>query len=234
MIATCKSRYSDSVEPLVVPKPNGQVAVYCFDGSGAWGNGNEAAAWFREWVALRSGESDEISPSAINGLLRAGIRVIPSSVTDCEYHWAFSLSVVICSPQEVYVGGSGSFAVVALRGLEMERLRAPMRLVDELVARGEISPDQAKTHRFRRVICRHAVGVGAFGMNDEVDLAWSQPSKWADGDRIVIGDAALPKYLEKVDFELQTSIASEIRDAVEAYGGSSAPTAVIGFPETSG
>ena len=229
LIAACPNRFNNGVAPIVFPRDGEQAALFAFDGSGSWGSGAETTAWFREWIAATVRDSDDLTPEAVNETLVAAIRELPSDLTDCDFGWTFSLAVILCRQDTVHVAASGSFAAIALNSRGIERLVVPTRLVDELVAHGTISAEEAETHRYRRIICSPC-----FGADNLPRLIWSQPISWAPGDRIALGDAALPRFLETRDFRLDPNNPIQLRDAVERYGGSSTSTAIVGFPACSG
>lgn len=223
-ISVCRNRYSNGVEPLVVETQTGCV-VYAFDGSGSWGTGGEAAAWFREWIATKSRISPQ-SVDAVTDLLSAAIRELPPEIVDCDgFGWAFSLAVIICRDGTVQVGSSGSVAALAVRSESIDRLFAPSRLVDELVKCGTISADEVENHKYRSVISSRF-----FGADDSPELQWCQPIPLCDGDRIVVGHAATPRFLETHAFRFTS--ATELRDAIENYGGSSTATVIVSRDST--
>ena len=218
MILVCANRFASGVEPLVVNRA-GVCIVYAFDGSGSWGAGAEAAAWFRNWIAKES-DGASTSPETIMELLAAGIRALPSEITGCDFHWEFSLAVAICRTDTVQVGASGSIAALAIRSKGFDRLFVPKRLVDELVTHGTILPAEGKNHQYRRIFCGPFIGA-----DNNPELHWCAPISLFDGDRLVLADAALPHLLEKYDFTFGNAV--ELRDAIEKYGVSTTPTVIL-------
>jgi len=225
LISLCSSRFPTGVEPLVVQFPSGCI-VYALDGSGSWGTGAEASAWFRNWIAEESDDSIT-SPQKVTELLAAGIRAIPHEITECDFHWAFSVAVAICQSKCVQVGASGSIAAIGIRLNGFERLFVPNMLVDELISRGSISRNDAHFQKYRRICCGPF-----FGFDNNHELNWSAPFQLCDGDRVVLGDAVLPDFLDNRKFTFTTAV--ETRDAIENYGGSSTPTVIVDHPVTGG
>jgi hypothetical protein len=225
LISVSANRFSGAVEPLVVNTRHGQV-VYALDGSGSWGTGVEAAAWFREWIASNS-KVFEPSPQSVTEALVTAIQSLPDDITDCEFHWSFSLAVAICGSDTVQIGSSGSLAAIALCPNELKHLFVPTRLIEELVSHGTISADEAQSHKYARII-----SSPFFGADNGAELQWSDPIPWCDDDRVVLGDAALPRFLEAHEFTFRTAI--ELRDAIEGFGGSSTSTVIVHPCPTSG
>lgn len=229
MIAACSHRFPAAVDPLVIRKPNGQVIAFVMDGCGSWGAGDEAAAWFREWIAERECDSDEATPETITASLHSAIKALPTAIRDCDFHWSFSLTVAICRIDSIVIGGAGSVAAVAIRPSGIDRLFVPVRLVDELLARGTISRDEVKNHKYGKVICSPF-----FGVDDKPELNWSSEVFCAPGDRVILADVAVFSLLEADASFADTTDPVTLRDAIESYGGSSSGTAILQFPINSG
>jgi len=217
VITACSNRYPNGVEPLVYSKPSGPEALFLFDGSGSWGSGAEAAAWFREQIAGKFRNPDEISPNSVNQTLTDLIPTLPKQIA--EEDWSFSLAVVIIERTAIHVGALGSISVLALRGNSLMRLYSPVRLVDELVSSGRITVAEAETHQFRRMISSTFFGAEGACLN------WSEASLL--DDKIILGDAALPRFLELQAVPFNFDDVNELRDDVERYGGTSSPTGII-------
>jgi len=221
LISTCPNRFAQGVDALVI-KTGGGYLVYVLDGTGSWGAGVEAAAWFRWWISSES-SSSVYSPAAVMKLLAAGLRVLPRDLSDDGFHWSFSLAVAICGSNSIQIGASGSIAAVAMSAAGIDRLFAPRRLVDDLVTQGTIALDEAETHKYRRIICGPF-----FGQDNTAELEWSREVAWSDCNRVVLGDAALPRFLDTHEFVFETAI--QLRDAVELFGGASMPTVILTPP----
>lgn len=222
MISACPNRYTDCVEPLVYSRSDGQEALFLFEGSGSWGAGAKAAAWFREHIADRHEASTVFTPDSITETLTYLIHRLPKQFSEDDFGWQFSLAVAIVGHNKVYVSAAGSFSAVVThaRTNTVEHLVKPIRLVDELVLRGNIPASEAKTHPLRHIVCGPF-----FGMERVVPLIWTEHSLLRSGDRIVLGDPALPSFFDTVPFDpLEVKM---LRDEIERFGGRSSPTAIV-------
>lgn len=222
MIFSCSSRFPGAIEPLVYSQPDGSESVFLFDGNGSWGSGVEAAGWFREQLADLIHEPDGITPTSIEGTLNELLEILPEHFVNDAFGWQFSLAIVVVEQSTVHVAATGSFAALALCGNVVQRLVAPMRLVEGLVSKGIISKAKAETnHRYRRLITAHQFGTNG------AQLKWCGPTIMESGDRIVLGDAELPHLLESQKIAFDTLDVIQLRDEIEKCGGCSSPTALI-------
>ena len=225
MIVACPSRYVGSAEPLILQNQHGQTILFISDGSGSWGNGVEAAAWFREWFALNQ-NAERVTPATVTSTLQAGIRELPQSISNDAYGWSFSIVIVIIDENMIQVGCCGGLAVTAVSDESVCPLFMPARLIDELVARGDVLESEAEKYKFSRLI-----GGPFFGpdcLNGVEELHWVAPIVRSSYALVAVGDPALPRYLDtfsRHDLLLTDPIA--LRDAVEVFGKGSAPTAII-------
>lgn len=222
MIAACASRYTGAAEPLIVGTRHGQLILYMMDGTGSWGSGVEAASWFRDWLADTHMDDLRASPTTVSETLRAGIRQLPPAIRDDDYHWSFSIVAVIADDDTIQLGACGGFAAAAVSGTHIAHLLTPARLIDKLVAEGHVPESEAEGHKYAHVLCGPF-----FGVDDHDKLTWLPPVAKAAQSLILIGESGLHRYLAaQRDHNLHIDPVA-LRDAVEAFSGRSAPTAVI-------
>ncbi len=192
------------------------------DGTGSWGMGVEAASWFRDWLAATHKHDQQASPTTVTEALRAGIKQLPSAIRDDEDHWSFSIVTVIADAETIQLGACGGFAAAAVSGTHIAHLLTPVRLIDELVAKGHVPESEAEAHKYAHVLCGPF-----FGVDDHDRLTWLPPVSKAAQSLVLIGESGLHRYLAaQCDQNWHTDPVA-LRDAVEAFSGRSAPTAVI-------
>jgi hypothetical protein len=195
------------------------------DGSGSWGSGVEAAAWFRDWLAERHHDAELVTPETVAATLRAGIRELPPAISNDLYHWSFSVIAVIADEFMIQLGACGGLAAVAVSGLRVEPLITPTRAIDELIAQGHVTPVDAERHKFANLL-----SGPFFGVDGSDQMRWISPVAKADYSLIAIGESSMPRYLSTRG---QTQFPSDpivLRDSVEAFSGRCAPTAIITLP----
>lgn len=221
MIVACRNSYAHGAEPLLFDTPL-QSVLYMTDGSGSWGAGVEAAAWFREWLAETHDDDNLVTSTSINAALRRGIECLPARIAGCDDGWSLSIVAAIVENHEIQLGVSGGFAAVAVSPSHIHRLFTPRRLVDELVAQGVVTELEAATHRYARVLCGPF-----FGDSENGDLTWLAPITIGSESRIMIGESGLQRYLEANQAQKRQCDPVELRDVVEEFSGHSSPTAII-------
>ena len=189
------------------------------DGSGSWGTGVEAACWFRDWLATNCNAE---SRQDITENLRLAIQQLPSTITDDAFHWSFCIVAAIVTKDAVEIGACGRFTAVAHKNSNLQPLLTPTRLIDELVAQGHVSESDAEDHKYANVLCGPF-----FGVDDQTDLIWIQPQRLAPDSQVLNGGTALGRYLASCDALVSFTDPQSLHDAVEAFSGRSAPTAII-------
>lgn len=226
MIAACTSRFAASAEPVVWRgATEGDRCVALFDGSGSWGTGVAAARWFREGFTSWIARETQVSPASITARLAAMCGEVPAELAQDapEWGWAFAVCVVLVRGGLAYVAATGGFAAVVVREGERE-VRAvvtPRRLVDEFVATGAMRAEEAAAHPHARVLL-----VPLFGEKN-TELVWNDAVPLRKGERLVVGDASLPRSAGLLRDDLVGRDVVALRDALEAHGGRSSPTAVL-------
>lgn len=195
------------------------------DGSGSWGTGVEAAAWFRHWLANSLKGGDTITTTTITEILQAGIERLPLHIKNDDFHWTFSVVAMIADKATIQLGTCGGFAVSTLSPSQVVSLFAPIRLIDQLVQQGVVREAEAESHKWGRIICGPFFGVG-----NQDDLIWIHPIATARQTQILIGESGLHRYLQAQPCPKWQTDPLALRDAVEKFSGRSAPTAILSIP----
>lgn len=222
MIAACPSCYFGAADPLIIQTATGQTVLYMVDGSGSWGLGVEAAAWFRDWLALAHDSGKAVGRLSVTAALQLGMERMPAEFVDDDFGCVFSIVAAIVDDHIIQLGACGGFASVAVSQSKIQRLITPVRLIDELVVRGLVPESEAEWDKRADILC------GPFlALDGQNDLIWLDPVPNTRGTQILIGAPGLPRYLEsKHLYEWQTDPV-KLRDAVELFSRRSAPTAII-------
>lgn len=129
---------------------------------------------------------------------------------------------------EAVVAHAGDSRLYLLRAGRLHMLTADHSLVAERVARGELTPEQARLHPSRHVITR-AVGVQPFVEPDIAALRVRAGDVFAlcsDGISSQIPDADIERCLESGRFDLSRA-ASELVDIANARGGEDNATVIV-------
>jgi hypothetical protein len=137
-----------------------------------------------------------------------------------EWDWSFSAAAALIIGSQLHTASMGRHAIVVVGSRGTTILATPARLIDDLVAAGHVAAADAERHELSSVL------KGPFLGETCVELAWTSPIDVADGDCVVVGDAALPRLLEFHRLDVPAD-AVKLRDAVEECGGRSSSTAII-------
>jgi hypothetical protein len=220
VIAACASRFDRDCPPLVWPAPAAHVGLVLLDGVESWGSGAEAAAWTREYLARRFEQGPPTSPEELSEALRRAIGAMPASISGDPWGWSFSAAAVLVRGAQLHAASMGRHAIIVVGSRGTTILATPPRVIDDLVAAGHVAAADAERHELSGVLKGPLLG------ETWIDLAWSPAIDVADGDLVIVGDAALPRLLRFHRLDVSTD-AVRVRDAVEQYAGRSASTAII-------
>ncbi len=220
MIAACASRFDRDCPPLTWQITAGHGGFLLLDGVSSWGSGAEAAAWTRVRLAHVFELRPPTSPHALADELMSTLRNLPDSITADDWGWSFSVAAAVIYGGTIQVASLGRHAIIALKQGQSITLAAPIRLVDDLVALGRVSPADAERHPLNRIM------KGPFLGDAGATLDWNPPVALDGFDAVVAGDAALPRLLALRNMTL-CSDPVQVRDAVENCGGRSSSTAII-------
>jgi protein phosphatase len=163
----------DSVAPRDMGMETGPFVVGVADGMGGHRHGEVASAIALE-TALEAGGD-------VTSRVRAANRaVVEAGIEDPEMQgMGTTLTLAAFDGDAVEVGHVGDSRAYLLRDGRLEQLTTDHSLVAEMVARGDITADEAAVHPYRSVITR------AIGLQAEVDVDRSSHRIEA-GDRVLL------------------------------------------------
>lgn len=222
MITACSSRFERDCPPLMWCASAAHAGVVLLDGVASWGSGAEAAAWTRERLAREFADAPPAGPRELSDALAVAIAAMPHSIASDDWGWSFSAAALLIADGRLHAATLGRHAIVMVRSRGTIVLATPARLVDDLVASGQIAAADAERHELSGILKGPFLGEAC------ADLPWAAPIAVDEGDRVLVGDAALPRLLELHGLELRTD-PIQLRDAVEHGGGRSSSTAIIAF-----
>lgn len=174
-------------------------AIVC-DGMGGANGGNVASTTAVEFITGQIERLyDESLPDAkladimTDIVLRANKEVFELSKTDASLSgMGTTIEFVIVKNGKVHVVHAGDSRTYAIRGGKIIQLTTDHSLVQEMVARGEITEEQARIHPNRNYITR-ALGVSAELYVDYVEADFSF------GDVVLICTDGLTNYIDKTE-----------------------------------
>lgn len=156
------------------------------DGAGSWGTGREAADLSRSILGALWAHNTEWSTSQIMQDINGAAARTPDSLREAEFGWSFSVTALLCSDGVVESVAAGFYRVDVLGPRPTKTLFRPSMLVDDLLAKGSLTPDTAETFPHRN-IC-----LGPFvGDNGKVSLAIAVHTL-SPTDTILVTHAARP------------------------------------------
>ena len=143
-----------------------QSLAAIIDGAGSWGTGHEAADLSRSILgALWAHETGWSTAQIVQDVTDAAART-PDSLRDAEFGWSFSVTVLLCSDGVVESVAAGLYRVDVRGPGPTKTLFRPLMVIDDLLAKGALTPDNAETFRHQDVC------LGPFvGDNGKVSLA---------------------------------------------------------------
>lgn len=155
------------------------------DGAGFWGRGPEAA--ISVGIALRTKWQARVpSPDEVLSDLRDALEALPTDIRDDEGGHDFCFAAVLLEDSVVTVLTSGWYGVVTLKDSRPTVIHQPQMWVDQQVAAGLLTEDQADNHAFRHVYTGQTVKWG----HTELSRFRIAPS-----ETIVVAEAAVLRRL---------------------------------------
>lgn len=124
--------------------------------------------------------------------VRAAAIAVERNTTDEYPEMATTLAVALVHESEVYAAGIGDSRVYLLRGRQTRQLTRDDSYVEELVAAGLLSPDEAREHPMDNVITR-CIGSGESGA--EVDVV---KLELLPGDAIAVTSDGCHKLVDRL------------------------------------
>ncbi|EOT24289.1 hypothetical protein C805_02501 [Eubacterium sp. 14-2] len=202
------------------------------DGMGGHNAGDYASRYTVEVIVNAVRTSSEVSPVAVirKAIVQANQAVMEKARTDIDLE-GMGTTVVVATMQnrELCVANVGDSRLYIL-GNSMEQITRDHSYVQEMVRRGEISPEVARIHPDRNIITR-AVGGGR-----EIEVDFFEV-ELKDGDRILMCSDGLTDMLEDDEiFEIINEnqdigeAMQELIDAANEYGGNDNITVILTEP----
>lgn len=202
------------------------------DGMGGHNAGDYASRYTVEVIVNAVRTSSEVSPVAVirKAIVQANQAVMEKARTDIDLE-GMGTTVVVATMQnrELCVANVGDSRLYIL-GNSMEQITRDHSYVQEMVRRGEISPEVARIHPDRNIITR-AVGGGR-----EIEVDFFEV-ELKDGDRILMCSDGLTDMLEDDEiFEIINEnqdigeAMQELIDTANEYGGNDNITVILTEP----
>lgn len=202
------------------------------DGMGGHNAGDYASRYTVEVIVNAVRTSSEVSPVAVirKAIVQANQAVMEKALTDIDLE-GMGTTVVVATMQnrELCVANVGDSRLYIL-GNSMEQITRDHSYVQEMVRRGEISPEVARIHPDRNIITR-AVGGGR-----EIEVDFFEV-ELKDGDRILMCSDGLTDMLEDDEiFEIINEnqdigeAMQELIDTANEYGGNDNITVILTEP----
>ncbi len=202
------------------------------DGMGGHNAGDYASRYTVEVIVNEVRTSSEVSPVAVlrKAIVQANQAVMEKARTDIDLE-GMGTTVVVATMQnrELCVANVGDSRLYIL-GNSMEQITRDHSYVQEMVRRGEISPEVARIHPDRNIITR-AVGGGR-----EIEVDFFEV-ELKDGDRILMCSDGLTDMLEDDEiFEIINEnqdigeAMQELIDTANEYGGNDNITVILTEP----
>lgn len=203
------------------------------DGMGGHNAGDYASRYTVEMIVDSVRNSSDTSPAAIirQAIGRANQAVMEKSRTDIDLE-GMGTTVVVATVQdrELCVANVGDSRLYLVCRESLTQITKDHSYVQEMVRRGEISPEAARLHPDRNIITR-AVG-GGYGI--EVDFF---EVELKEGDQILMCSDGLTDMLEDEEiFEIineKQNTEDAVRELIEAandYGGNDNITVILTEP----
>lgn len=226
----------DYMYTSVTPVGNLPNLFILADGMGGHNAGDYASRYTVEVIVDSVRNNSECSPVAI---IRAAIQqanraVMEKARTDIDLE-GMGTTVVVATVQgqEMCVANVGDSRLY-LAGEDFKQITKDHSYVQEMVRRGEVSPEAARVHPDRNIITR-AVGGG-----HEIEVDFFEVSL-REGDRILMCSDGLTDMLEDEEIfeiinekqDVQEAI-DELIEAANDYGGNDNITIILTEPFSSG
>jgi protein phosphatase len=241
LVKVLQIRMSSLPQPTVKRSQDKSYLFIVADGMGGKAAGETASALAVEsvesfvleslkWFAhCQGGDDDKILAEFQKSLEQASLRVKAESENRPELHgMGTTLTLAYSLNDELFIAHAGDSRCYMCREGSLFRATRDHTLVEELVKHGQISADEAKSHRWRHVIT-NALGGEDFTTNVEVHKLHLQ-----DGDCILLCSDGLTEMLSDEQIS-QIILAStdpeqacrQLVDRANAEGGKDNITVVI-------
>jgi hypothetical protein len=156
------------------------------DGAGSWGMGREAADLCRDKLSRLWANVAEWCPAQLLRDVTETALGTPGDLRHPEFGWSFSVTALLCTDGVVACIAAGFYRVDVIGPGESRALFRPAMLVDDLLAKGTLTPETI-------AMCPHKdVCLGPWvGDDDKVTLT-AASHLLAPGDVVLVTHAARP------------------------------------------
>lgn len=162
------------------------------DGMGGHDNGQWASQTLvDQCAAIAMGVDRQARGAAIVGAIEQGNRTIHAAATAAGTQIGTTLVLLHCDADDVLLLWVGDSRIYRLRGADFTQLTRDHSLVQDLVDRGALSPEEAETHPMSHVLSR------AVGTEPEVRYDMRMDKAEA-GDRYLLCSDGLTKVVPEV------------------------------------
>lgn len=220
-IGRLRDHNEDAVAPRDMGVETGWFVIGVADGMGGHVGGEIASA-----IALET--ALEAEGNAVERVQAANRAVVAAAEADPALQgMGTTLTLGVIGDDAIEIGHIGDSRAYLLRRGELLQLTEDHSLIAEMIANGEIEPDEAAYHPYRSVITR-AVGLGD---DIEVDRVYRELAR---GDRLLlctdgltnmVADTAIQDLLTRQDHP--SGAARALIEAANAAGGADNISAVV-------
>lgn len=180
--------YRDNNEDRGFADPQGRYFIVC-DGMGGQAAGEKASEMaltfvsdhFEKRLDFEHDPADKVRKEIDEAIRNANIEIMALGEVDPQLcKMGTTIVFLLCVADRFYVGGVGDSPAFRLSDRKFEKLTKDHSLTQALIDAGTITPDEARTHRFKNVLWRY-IGTKEGG-------AAAEPREFAltHGDRFVL------------------------------------------------
>lgn len=188
---------SQNEDAFLIDLPHGVFVVA--DGMGGMLAGEEASRLatveIPKVIQERLLGKDPPEEALANALQYANVRILEQAKADPSMQGMGTTAVVaFVMPNRVYVGNLGDSPAFLIRDGICTRLTHDHTVTDELVRKGLLTPEQAKTHPWRNRLFKY---LGCEEMNELAEIHEFPPKK---GDRLVLVSDGVANFMPDADY----------------------------------
>lgn len=203
---TNRGMVRDRNEDSILTDPSGVLWAVA-DGMGGYGNGDVASDIVIDCLAQISDEADP-GPALVARLKDANARVLERQRMPGMGRMGSTVVAVLISRAVAHVAWAGDSRAYLLRGGRLRPLTRDHSVVQEMIDRGELSPEDAERHPESHMVTR-AVGGGAELEVDQISVPL------AVGDRLLLCSDGLTRCVYEQTVEALLRDASSAEDACQ-------------------
>jgi serine/threonine protein phosphatase PrpC len=187
-LRTITGDYRDNNEDRGLADERGRFFIIC-DGMGGQAAGEKASEMTVKLVSdylvkhldFERASSEQVRQTVDEAVRNANGEIMVLGEVDPQMcKMGTTIVFLLCVGGKIYVGGVGDSPAFRLAGGKLEKLTKDHSLTQALVDAGTITPDEARTHRFKNVLWRY-IGTKEGGTGTE-------PKEFpvASGDRFLL------------------------------------------------